>query len=130
MQINEFVEATSRLENYFDKEYTNSQRTIMFDELKVLDIDRYKHIIAVLIRNAKYLPKIADILEVNNTLARNKKNLKDEEIIECKYCDSKGFLLYKKYDSRNKLNYEFVCRCFCENGKKYMNFPQKSQVGI
>ena len=58
MQINEFIEATSRLEKYYAKEYTKDQLEIMYDELKHLDISRYKKLISVVMHSEKYLPKL------------------------------------------------------------------------
>ena len=45
MQINEFIEATSKLETYYGKEYSTEQRSIMYDELKDFDLNRYRQLI-------------------------------------------------------------------------------------
>ena len=71
MTSGEFIEATSRLEKYFERNYTTEQLQIMYEELKNLSIDRYKQIIARCIRNYKLLPRIAHILEIVNNLIGN-----------------------------------------------------------
>ena len=98
----EFIEATSRLEKYFEKSYTTEQLQIMYEELKNLSIDRYKQIIAKCIRDKKFLPKIADILEINNELMIIKTREEVEETEKCSKCNSKGFILYQKRNTEVK----------------------------
>lgn len=129
MTNGEFIEATSRLEKYFEKEYTIEQSKIMFEELKNLSIDRYKQIIAKCIRDKKFLPKIADILEINNELMI-KKTREEVEEVECSKCNSKGFILYKKKDPNTMQEYEYACRCTCKNANNYLAYPSALQVGI
>ena len=43
MILGEFIEATSRLEQYFGKEYTNEQRQIMFEELSKMPLEKFKN---------------------------------------------------------------------------------------
>lgn len=126
----DFIEATGRLESYYGKEYTTEQRQIMFEELKNINIDRYKQIIARYIRTNKFLPKVADILEINSELTINIIKEKAEEIEKCNKCDSRGFILYKKEDKENNYNYTYVCRCTCKNANKYLAFPLVTQIGL
>ena len=126
----EFIEATSRLEKYFEKSYTTEQLQIMYEELKNLSIDRYKQIIARCIRNYKLLPRIAHILEITNELMILKTREEVEETEKCSRCNSKGFILYKKKDQNTMQEYEYACRCTCKNGNKYLAFPSALQVGI
>ena len=62
MEINEFIEVTNRIEQYFDKEYSNEQRQIMYEELKNMSKEKYKIAVNECIKKCKYLPKLADIL--------------------------------------------------------------------
>ena len=126
----EFIEATSRLEKYFEKSYTTEQLQIMYEELKNLSIDRYKQIIAKCIRDKKFLPKIADILEINNELMIIKTREEVEETERCSKCNSKGFILYQKRNTEVNYTYTFACRCTCKNGNNYLAYPSALQVGI
>ncbi len=129
MQISDFIEATSRLEKYFDKTYTTEQSKIMYEEMKELSIERYKMIVAQCIRNCKYLPKIAEILAINSEIRiqKNNENIEEES---CNICGSKGFILYTKLDKANNYNYQYVCRCKCKNANNFLSFPLAIQVGI
>lgn len=119
MTDGEFIESTSRLESYFEKEYTTEQRKIMFAELKELSVERYKKAITYCIRNGKFLPKIADILnaakEVKLNVTANK------VIIECKKCKSIGYVPYYKKieDGGREIIYQYFAVCDCGNAKKY-----------
>lgn len=119
MQIDEFINATSRLEKYYDKEYTTEQRKIMFDELQNLSIERYKQLISTLIRKSKFLPKVADFAEVNMETPYIKQD--ETQKTECKKCNSTGYLIYTKVikDGNRNLNYQYACLCNCRNAEKY-----------
>lgn len=119
MQTSEFIEATSRLEIYYGKEYSVEQRTIMYDELKDMEISRYRKIISAVIRKSKFLPKIADIIEANIEEPYSSQN--QENKVECSKCKSTGYVLYTKIikngDKENKYTYGAICNC--GNAKKY-----------
>lgn len=119
MQSGEFVEATTRLEQYYGKEYTNEQRQIMFDELQNLPIERYKQLISTLIKKSKFLPKIADFTEVD---IETPYTIQDKiQKTECKKCNSTGYLIYTKVikDGNRELKNQYACLCNCGNAKKY-----------
>lgn len=119
MQIDEFIEATGRLEKYYGKEYTGEQRKIMFEELQNLNIERYKQLIAMLIRKSKYLPKVADFTEVDIETPYTKKE--NTQKTECKRCNSTGYLIYTKIikDGNRELKNQYACLCSCGNAKRY-----------
>ena len=68
MKIEEFTEVVKELENFYEKEITDEQRQIWFRELRNLEIKRFKYIISQIYRTSKFLPKLADILEINSNL--------------------------------------------------------------
>ena len=119
MQSGEFIEATSRLEQYYGKEYTNEQRQIMYDEIKSLTIERYRQLISMLIRKSKFLPKVADFTEVDIETPYTKQD--EIQKTECKKCNSTGYLIYQKVirDGNRKLEYQYACLCNCGNAKRY-----------
>jgi 5-methylcytosine-specific restriction endonuclease McrBC regulatory subunit McrC len=63
MQISEFIQATSQLEKYFKKDYTEQQRQIMFEQLKDLSIEQYQNAIHVAFGKCKFLPRVAELKE-------------------------------------------------------------------
>ena len=129
MQINEFIEATSRLETYYGKDYTTEQRSIMYEELKDLEVNRYRQLISAVLKTSKYLPKIADFIETNKDVPYEKKI--DNEIVECDICNGTGYVNYKKIVGKAKLEYDYACRCTCVNGlNKCNDIPTYQELGI
>lgn len=128
MNRSEFVEATSRIEQYYDKEYTTQQLQIMFEELSSLPVERYRQLISAVIKKSKYMPKIADIMEANVEIPYTNKEI-DDENVECKKCNSTGIVTYiKKIDG---MQYIFGARCNCKNGlKEPQTIPSVNEIGI
>lgn len=120
MNRSEFVEATSRLEQYYDKEYNTQQMQIMYEELNCLTIDRYKQLISALIRKSKFLPKVADIIEANTEEPYISKK-SDEEVIDCEKCRGTGYILYTKLidNGVGKIENIYGAICSCGNAKQY-----------
>lgn len=124
MDIAEFVEATSKIELYYGKEYTNEQRQIMFDELKDFEVDRYKFLISRVIRKSKYLPKVADIYQADSENPVVNTRIQEEKV-ECKKCNSTGYIVYKKEIEGRKYNYAAICEC--GNAKEYKGWEIKDK---
>lgn len=120
MKLNEFVEATARLEIYYGKEYTKEQAQIMFEELKDFEIERYKKLTSVVLKKCKYLPRLSDFFEADNETPK-KTEEKEKKIIECKKCKGTGYIAYKKkIDNGGKyLIYTMAAVCDCGNAQVY-----------
>ena len=120
MTDSEFVLETSRIEKYYGKELDEFQRKIWHEEIGHLSLPRYRQIVKEIFKTSKFMPKLADIIEINNTLAYEKKERITEEV-ECSKCDGKGFLIYTKlYDNgTEKIPYDYLARCTCANGEQY-----------
>ena len=136
MTQNEFIEATDRLERYYDKEYTIEQRKIMYEFLKQWNKEKYTKAINYCIHNSKYLPKIADL---TNTYANAIRRIENKRIdfVTCKNCNGEGFIKYfKKIENGdNVIQYEYVALCTCENAKKQRevnkyDLPTLVEVGL
>lgn len=120
MTRSEFVEATSRLEQYYAKEYTTQQLQVMFEELNNLTIERYRVLISAVIRKSKYLPKVADIFEANIEEPYTNSQ-PEQEKKECQKCNGTGYLIYTKIikDGNRELRNQYACICTCGNARQY-----------
>ena len=117
----EFVQATSRLENYFDKEYKQEQ---------------YTKAVKYCIRNCKYLPKLADITSADISIVKTQSS-KDINFVKCDKCNGEGFIKYfrQKRDGDRVLKYEYIALCTCENAEKQRkingyNLPTLAELGL
>lgn len=129
MQISEFIEATSRIEQYYDKEYSNEQRQIMFDELKNLDIERYKKLVSVVLHNCKFLPKLSDFFAAEKETPYGQGLNENIEKIDCNKCNGTGYIVYIKLenDGERKIPYSFGALCTCGNAKQYKGWEVKDK---
>lgn len=120
MTKTEFVEATSRIEKYHGKQFEIEQLRIMFEELENIDIERYKQIIAKLIRTNKFMPKISDILDLNDSLPKIK-NSENKSYEKCEKCNGTGYILYHKLipNGSKKSDYIYATACSCGRKEKY-----------
>lgn len=120
MTIGEFVEETSKLEKYFGKELDEFQRKIWYEEIENLSLQRYRQIIRQVFKTSKFMPKLADIIEINSTLAHENNNVIREKV-DCSKCNGEGFVLYTKMFNNgvNQIPYQYVAKCDCANGDQF-----------
>ena len=88
MTNTEFVEETNNLEKFFDKELKDFERVIWFKELKNIDVARYRQVIKEAYRQCKFMPKLADIIKINNELPKAKIQ-KEERTEKCDICKNR-----------------------------------------
>ena len=94
MKIEEFDEETTKLENFYEKEIPSEQRKFWFEEFKKINIKRYKYIIGMAYRKFKFLPKLADMIEINKNCGYVEET---QNIIQnCKICKGTGLIFYQK----------------------------------
>lgn len=136
MNYTEFVETTSKLEHYFDKEYKTEQMKIMFDALKSWNIEKYKRAVNYCIRNCKFLPKLADLTNIDIDFAQVK-NKEKIEFTKCKKCNGEGFIKYFRVTSNGEkpITYEYIALCTCTNAQKQReinkyNLPTLAEIGM
>lgn len=121
MTDSEFVEETARIEKYYGKELDSFQRKIWYEDIGKMPLSRYRQITRELFRTCKFMPKLADIVEINRGLAYHTENQKTFKKVECKKCKSRGFITYIKQleNGGQKIKYQFIARCDCANGNQY-----------
>lgn len=133
MQLDEFIQATGRLETYYDKELKTEQIQIMYEELKNISIDRYVKLISKCIRKCRTMPRISDILEANMELVGEINEDENKQIIPCKKCDGSGYVIFTKFiaNGNERIPYSYAARCVCENGKNAnQKVPTYEELGI
>ena len=132
----EFIQATTRLENYYDKEYTTEQLKIMFDFLRGWTVEKYMKAINFCLKNNKFLPKIADLTnaEIDNNQTQNKEKI---DFIKCKKSNGEGFIKYWKsvQNGDKTIKYEYIALCTCDNANRQKtinryDLPTLSELGM
>ena len=132
----EFIQATTRLENYYDKEYTTEQLKIMFDFLRGWTVEKYMKAINFCLKNNKFLPKIADLTnaEIDNNQVQNKEKI---DFVKCDKCNGEGFIKYWKtiQNGGKPIQYEYIALCTCDNADKQRSInghklPTLAELGL
>ena len=132
----EFIQATTRLENYYDKEYTTEQLKIMFDFLRGWTVEKYMKAINFCLKNNKFLPKIADLTnaEIDNNQVQNKEKI---DFVKCDKCNGEGFIKYWKtiQNGGKPIQYEYIALCTGDNADKQRSInghklPTLAEVGL
>ena len=121
MEISEFIDVTTKMENFFEKELTKFQRDEWYKEFKNIPVSRYRQIINQTFRQCKFMPKLADLVSINTELPYNTNNNIIKEKVECNKCKGKGVIQYfKEVDNGNsKMKYEHYAKCECANGNDF-----------
>lgn len=120
MTIEEFSTATKEIENFYQKEILDDQKKIWFSELKGMDIKRFKYVISQVYRTCKFLPKLADIVDINTSLGYSQVR-KEETVKNCSKCKNTGYITYwKKIKNGDKeIPCEYMAVCNCKKQKQY-----------
>lgn len=124
----EFLEITQEIEKFYEKELSTEQSRIWFDELKKITKERYRQISRECYKTTKFMPKLADIIEINKSLP-NPAKADDGEIVECDKCGGTGLVCYKR--KVEGYVYDYAARCECKNGMRLSKIiPSILEVGI
>lgn len=118
MKIEEFFEVVQEMENFYGKEMTTEQKKIWYENLKNIGATRFRYIIANLYKTSKFLPKLADVFEINISIGRTEEKKEERKNGEkCKKCNNTGYIFYKQII--NEYTYEFVAVCSCGRKRQY-----------
>ncbi len=120
MEVAEFIEETNRIEKFYEKELDKFQRDEWYKNLKNIPLERYRQIINNIFRKCKFMPKLADIIEMQEELPFQNNSIQKEKV-ECDKCKGLGLIFYTKQirDGGKVMDYEFVARCDCKNGEEH-----------
>ncbi len=117
MTLEQFVIETKTLEEFYNKDYNQTQRSIWYDELQDYSRERYHKAIVDYCKQNQYRPTLSQILEAIRNAKTNQGE--QQERTECEACHGTGYLIYHKIV--NGYDYEYACLCACQNaiGKEY-----------
>ena len=132
----EFIQANSRLERYYDKDYKTEQLKEMFNFFKGWSLEKYIKAVNYCLKNSKYLPKIADLMSAStdDIQVQNKPKI---DFVKCNKCNGEGFIKYWKTEPNGgrPIQYEYIALCTCENADKQRTInghklPTLAEIGL
>ena len=84
---------------------------VWYENLKFMTIERFNYILSEIYKTNKFMPTLADILQVHKqipyTAKREDKKIKGS----CKKCNGIGYVFYIKEINSKKYKYSAVCDC-------------------
>lgn len=117
MQIAEFIQETSKIEKFYNKQIEQYEKDIWYQQLKAMPIKRYEQVIKKAFSECKFIPKLADIVAINRELPYSTDNRVVKEKVICNKCNGDGVIKYfKEVDGHA---YEYFARCVCQNGNDF-----------
>ena len=129
MKIEEFNKETQQLERFYEKEIPEEQKKIWYEEFKKMPIERYRYLIGQAYRKSKFIPKLADMIEINKNCGYVEIEKEPEKI--CTKCNGLGYITYKKKLKEDGYEYNYACRCTCPAGMKLSkSIPTWQEIGL
>lgn len=128
MEIQEIYDGINKLETFYSKELNETEATIWENTLLKMEKERFEKIINECFAKKSYMPKLANILEIDKVLPKKKVEELQQETVDCKYCQGMG--IFEIQYEQNGNNYSFGARCICENGNKYNEFKSIKDYGL
>lgn len=118
MTKEEFLTATSNLQEFYNKKLNDTQLEFWYDELKKHEIDKYKRAIGQFIVSSKSFPALSEVLTKIRSLQEpiELKPIENAPKVKCNTCHGSGLVKY--HQKVGNIEYEYLCKCYCENGKK------------
>ena len=131
MKIEEFNKETQKLERFYEKEIPEEQKKIWYEEFKKIPVERYRYIISQVYRRMKFIPKLADMIEINKNCGYTEIFQKVIKNQKCEKCKGTGIIMYKKNVYENTTENDYACRCTCINGMNLSKqLPTWQEVGL
>ena len=131
----EFHNGVTQLEKFYNKELEQFEKDIWYRELCKMNAKRFNQIIQKVYTEYKFMPKLADILAINQIMSRqNGMREEDNKTTNCNKCKGIGVILYTKLIEKHE--YTYAARCTCENGNKYTYrgnkyyIPSITEIGL
>lgn len=131
MTREEFTSETIKLSEMFKRNLNETQMQFWFDELKDYDITKYKRAVGEFARYNSKMPALSEVLQkMKNlrTLGVDEPIEAEQKRVQCPTCNGSGLVKY--YIKTNGRDYEYLCRCYCENAKFNQDLPIKDYKDV
>ena len=129
MTKDEFIDSTINLQDLFNKKLNDTQLEFWYDELKIYDIMKYKRAISEFAKSSKTLPALSEVLTKIKSFQEAKviNPIENAPKIKCSTCHGSGLVKY--HQKVGNISYEYLCKCYCENGKN-IDLPIKKYEDV
>ena len=141
MELKEFTGYVTEIENFYGSELSETEKTIWYNNLKTLSLERFNYIISIIYKTSKFMPKLADILQINKQIPYENSIEPKKKIGKCNKCNGTGYIIYTKEVDGKEYQYAMVCDCGrqerysgkdCENAMNQSKYyiPTLQETGL
>lgn len=117
MTKDEFVSSTINFQDLYNKKLNDTQLEFWYDELKDFEVNKYKRVIGEFAKSQKTFPALSEVLnKIKGFQEPTVVKPVEIEKVKCNVCHGSGLVKYVKKE--NGIDYDFYCKCFCDNGKR------------
>lgn len=125
MTYEEFIIETTTLEEFYNKEFNNTQKQIWYEELKRYVAEKYNKAIRIACRDNQYRPTLSEMLNIIKAVKLD--NIAQEKTGNCKACNNTGYVIYKKQVDGKTYDYACLCTCINATGLEYNGLQVNEQ---
>jgi len=118
MNKKEFIGYIEQIQNLYHKQLTQIEVEIWYDNLKFLTIERFNYILSEIYKTNKYMPTLADILQMHRQIPYTIKDEEENIKTFCNKCNNLGYVIFIKKISG--INYKYAAVCDCGRRKKFV----------
>jgi len=133
MSEEEFYKYVTEMQNFYGQKLSDIELRVWYDSLKFMTIQRFNFILSEIYKTNKYMPRLAEILQVHNQIPYVSTQKKEIENNKCEKCDNTGYVRYYKNIDDQQYLYMAVCDCGRQekfDGRKCLDPKNKSEYYI
>lgn len=133
MNSKEFREYIEQIQNFYGQELNKIERDVWYENLKFMSLERFNYILSEIYKTSKFMPKLADILQMHKQIPYTAKKEEKEIKGSCKKCNGTGYVFYTKIVEGKPYQYTAVCDCGRQeryDGRKCADSKNKSDYYI
>lgn len=117
MSEKEFYKYVQELQNFYGQKLSEMELTVWYENLKFMSMQRFNYILAEIYKTSKFIPKLAEILEIHKTIPYTVTQDTPQISGKCEKCNNTGYVLYNK--DIDGITYTYCAVCECGRQKRY-----------
>lgn len=131
MNNKEFMLYTQEIEHFYNQSLSDVEKDIWYENLKFMPVERFNYILSEIYKTNKYMPRLAEILQIHNSIPYEEKT--EQNTKNCEKCNNIGYIIYTKIVENKPYKYCAVCECGRQkryDGRAIENLKNKSDYYI
>ena len=111
MNNKDFIQYVKEIERFYGQRLNDKEREVWYESLKFMTLERFNYIIAEIYKTNKFMPKLADIMEMHKQIPYTAATKPQEVKGHCKKCNDTGYIIHTKELEGPPYQYAAVCEC-------------------